>query len=150
MQLDWRLLSVTPIAWWPLPLPNNRGWFSAAGVLDTEKVEVLGITLDRLPADHIARALVLSTLCSELTPYGSPLERRQALADEAVAIAESSGDDALILRVLNNLFAPLLVPSLHEQSLTRTADSLVRRTGGRSGVAPLCRLVARVCCFPGQ
>ena len=106
-------------------LANNRGWFSAAGVIDTEKVEVLEIALDRLPADHIARALVLSTLCSELA-YGSPLERRQALADEAVAIAESSGDDALIVRVLNNLVAPLLVPSLHEQSLTRTADSLVR------------------------
>ena len=43
-----------------------------------------------------------------------------------MAIAESNGDDALIVRVLNNLFAPLLVPSLHEQSLNRTADSLVR------------------------
>jgi len=106
-------------------LANNRGWFSAAGVIDTEKVEVLEIALDRLPADHSARALVLSTLCSELT-YGSPLERRRALADEAVAIAESSGDDALIVRVLNNLFAPLVVPSLHEQSLARAADSLVR------------------------
>ncbi len=106
-------------------LANNRGWFSAAGVIDTEKVEVLEMALDRLPADRIARALVLSTLCSELT-YGSPLERRQALADEAVAIAESNGDDALIVRVLNNIFAPLVVPSLHEQSLDRTADSLVR------------------------
>jgi class 3 adenylate cyclase/tetratricopeptide (TPR) repeat protein len=106
-------------------LANHRGWFSAAGAIDTEKVEVLEIALDRLPADHTARALVLSTLCSELA-YGSPLERREALADEAMAIAESSNDDALILRVLNNLFAPLLVPSLHEQSLARTADGLVR------------------------
>jgi class 3 adenylate cyclase/tetratricopeptide (TPR) repeat protein len=106
-------------------LANNRGWFSAAGAIDTEKVEVLEIALERLPADHTARAVVLSTLCSELA-YGSPLERRQVLADEAMAIAESSGDDALIVRVLNNLFAPLLVPSLHEQSLARTADSLAR------------------------
>jgi class 3 adenylate cyclase len=106
-------------------LANNRGWFSAVGAIDTEKVEVLEMALDRLPLDHIARALVLSTLCSELS-YGSPLERRQALADEAVAIAEPNGDDALIVRVLNNLFAPLLVPSLHEQSLNRTAESLVR------------------------
>ncbi len=106
-------------------LANNRGWFSAAGVIDTERVEVLETALNRLPTDHSARALVLSTLCSELA-YGSSLERRQALADEAVAIAESSGDDALIVRVLNNLCAPLFVPSLHEQSLARTADSLVR------------------------
>ena len=40
------------------------------------------------------RALVLATLCSELA-HGSPLDRRQALADEAVAIAESLGDDAV-------------------------------------------------------
>ena len=106
-------------------LANNRGWFSAAGIIDTERVEVLERALDRLPADHIDRALVLSTLCSELA-YGSPLERRQALADEAVAIAESSSDDALIVRVLNNLLVPLLVPSLHEQSLNRTAESVAR------------------------
>ena len=106
-------------------LANNRGWFSAAGVIDAERVDVLEIALDRLPGDHPARALVLSTLCSELA-YGSPLGRREVLADEALAIAESSGDDALIVRVLNNLFAPLLVPALHEQSLARTADSLVR------------------------
>ena len=83
------------------------------------------MALDRLPADHPDRALVLATLCSELT-YGSPLERRQALADEALAIAESSGDDAIIVRVLNHVFLPLLVPSLLEQSLARTADALVR------------------------
>ena len=35
-----------------------------------------------------------------------PLERRQALADEALAIAESSGDDATIVRVLNHLGDP--------------------------------------------
>ena len=37
--------------------------------------------------DDPDRALVLATLCAELT-YGSPLERRQALADEALALAE--------------------------------------------------------------
>ena len=84
MQLVWRLLLVTPIAWWPLPLPNNRGWFSAAVVLDTEKVEVLEITLDRLPADHIARALVLSTLCSELTHLREPARTSRGLGRRCV------------------------------------------------------------------
>ena len=39
--------------------------------------------------------------CVRNFTFGRALERRQALADEAVAIARSSGDDALIVRVLN-------------------------------------------------
>ena len=106
-------------------LANNRGFFSAAGKLDTEKVEILESALDRLSADVPDRALVLSTLCAELC-YGSPLERRQALADEALAIARSSGDDAIIVRVLSGTHFSLLVPPLLEQSLTRSSEGLVR------------------------
>jgi tetratricopeptide (TPR) repeat protein len=47
------------------------------------------------------------------------------LADEAVAIAGSRGDDAIRVRVLNHISVPLLVPSLLEQSLTRSAEALV-------------------------
>jgi cytochrome P450 len=36
---------------------------------------------------------VLATLCAELA-YGSTLDHRQALADEALVIAERTGDDA--------------------------------------------------------
>ena len=61
-------------------LANDRGWYSAVGVIDAEKVAILEMALDRLPGDDPDRALVLATLCAELT-YGSPLERRQALAD---------------------------------------------------------------------
>jgi class 3 adenylate cyclase len=106
-------------------LANNRGFFSAAGNIDAEKVEILESALDRLSADAPGRALVLATLCAELC-YGSPLERRQALADEALAIARSSGDDATIVRVLNGTHFSLLVPPLLEQSLTRSTDALIR------------------------
>jgi tetratricopeptide (TPR) repeat protein len=106
-------------------LSNDRGILTAAGAIDADKVEVLELALARLPARHLDRALVLATLCSELA-QGSSLERRQALADEAVAIAESSGDDATIVRVLNHIFLPLHVPPLLEQSLARTADAIVR------------------------
>ena len=85
-------------------LANDRGFFSSALLVDSAKVEILEMALDRLPADHLDRALVLATLCSELA-YGSPLERRQALADEALAIAQSSGDDATIVRVLNHVLS---------------------------------------------
>jgi class 3 adenylate cyclase len=106
-------------------LANDRGFYSAIGAIDTDKVGVLERALDLLPAGHHDRALVLATLCSELA-HGSSLERRQALADEAVAIARSSGDDAVIVRVLNHLHVPLQVPSLLDLALARTADALVR------------------------
>jgi class 3 adenylate cyclase/tetratricopeptide (TPR) repeat protein len=106
-------------------LANNRGIFSGAGVIDADRVAILEMALEPLTADNPDRALVLATLCAELT-FGSPLERRQALADEALTIAESADDDAAIVRVLNHVFPPLLVPSLLEQSLARTADALVR------------------------
>lgn len=104
-------------------LASDRGFFSAAGAINSDNIEVLELALARLPADHPDRALVLATLCQELT-YGSPLDRRVALADEALAIARSAGNDAVIVRVLNLLTIPLRVPPLLQQSLTRTADAL--------------------------
>ena len=95
---------------------NNRGFFTAAGTIDTEKVEVLELALNRLPANDADRALVLAILCAELT-WGSTLERRQSLAAEAVAIAQSSGDDVIVVRVLNSVTYPLTVHSLIGQSL---------------------------------
>ena len=67
-------------------LANNRGFYSAVGATDSEKVGVLETALSGLPDQVPERALVLATLCSELA-HGSPLERRQALAEEAESIA---------------------------------------------------------------
>jgi class 3 adenylate cyclase len=106
-------------------LANNRGYVSNNNDTDTDKIEVLEKALDRLPAGDPDRALVLATLCSELS-YGSPLERLRRLADEALAIAESAGDDATIVRVINQEMLGSLAPSLLEQTLTRTADAIVR------------------------
>jgi class 3 adenylate cyclase len=106
-------------------LATNRGFFSNTGVTDSDKVGILEMALDRLTADHRDRPLVLATLCSEIA-YGTPFEHRQALADEALAMAEASGDAAVFLRVLNNVTYPLMVPPRHEQSLVWTADALRR------------------------
>ncbi len=111
-------------------LANNRGVVSSVIAFDTEKVEILEKALDRLSTDDPDRALVLATLCSELT-FESPLHRLQALADEAVVIAETFDDDEVIVRVLNLVFDPLQVPPLLEQSLIRSADALIR--AGRIG-----------------
>ena len=104
---------------------NNRGYFTAVGTVDTEKVEVLELALSRLPPNDADRALVLAILCAELT-WGSTLERRQSLAAEAVAIAQSSGDDVIVVRVLNSVAYPLTVHSLIGQSLSWSAEALVR------------------------
>jgi hypothetical protein len=106
-------------------LASDRGFFSAAGEINSDNIEVLETALARLEADHPDRALVLALLCQELT-YGSPLDRRVALAEEALAIAGSSGNEALMVRVLNLLAIPLRVPPLLQQSLARTADALAR------------------------
>ncbi len=106
-------------------LANDRGFYSAVGSTDREKVETLERALDLLPEAHPDRALVLATLCSELA-HGSPLDRRRALAEEAIAIAESSGDDAVVVRVLNHLHVPLQVPALLELTEARATEGLVR------------------------
>jgi class 3 adenylate cyclase len=105
-------------------LVNDRG-FRVLGSTDGDKIEVLEMALARLPGDHPDRALLLAILCEEL-PGECPLERRRALSDEALAIAEASGDHATIVRVLIRVSLPLRVPSLLHQSLSRSADALAR------------------------
>ena len=91
-------------------------------MLDEDKIEILEMTLSRLSPDDRDRPLVLATLCSELA-LGTPLARRQALAEEALVLAVGSGDDAIIVRVLNSIYYALQVPALLEQSMVRAADA---------------------------
>ena len=104
-------------------LANDRGFFSAVGAIDADKVEILEAAAGALSTESADRALVLATLCSELA-HGSTLERRQVLADEAIAIAQSLDDDAVLVRVLNHIQIALQVPSLLAISLIRTALAL--------------------------
>lgn len=93
--------------------------------IDADWVEILELALTRLPAAHPDRALVLANLCHEIA-FGTSLERREALAAEAVAIAQASGDDATIVWVLNKVAIALGVPQRLEQSLGWSADALAR------------------------
>lgn len=105
-------------------LGNSRGFFSAAGVIDTDKVSVLEAALEALPSDDSPqRAMLLATLCSEFA-YGTTLERRRALADEARAMARRLGDPATIIRVLNLVGDPLQVPSALDERVADTAEAL--------------------------
>lgn len=106
-------------------LANDRGWHSTTGAADAEKIALLELALERLPADVPDRALVLGTLCAELA-FGSSLERRRALADEALGIARAAGDDAIVVRTLNHMAFSLTLPSLLQSSLGWTAEALTR------------------------
>ncbi len=106
-------------------LANDRGFYSAVGATDKEKVDALELALAELDGDHPDRSLILATLCSELA-HGSSLERRRALADEAIDIAERSGGEEVVVRVLNHLHVPLQVPSMLELTEARAAEGLAR------------------------
>ena len=105
-------------------LANNRGMFSVAGSVDTDRVEILELALGRLPARHPSRALVLAKLSCELAHVS--LARSQDLAHEAVALARSAGDDATIVRVFGDVCFSLSLPQLLEESLSRAAEALRR------------------------
>jgi len=106
-------------------LATHRGLFSNFGAIDTERIEIFEAALARVPSDDPSRALILATYCLEIV-VGRSLERRQALADEALAIASAVGDDAVTVRVLNNLAYALMAPPTLEESLARTAEGLAR------------------------
>ncbi len=104
-------------------LATDRGFFSAIGAVDKEKVEILTIALERLSKSEPSRALVLATLCAELA-VGTSLDYRLALAREALSIADTHGDNAVTVRVLNSLAFPLMVPELSQDSLERTQRAM--------------------------
>jgi tetratricopeptide (TPR) repeat protein len=104
-------------------LANNRG-FQALGVVDTDRIEVIDAALAAISgSDSPERALLLATLCNELT-YG-PLERRQALADEAKAMARRLDDLATLVQVLYTVHLTALnLPAVHEERLRETPEAL--------------------------
>jgi class 3 adenylate cyclase/tetratricopeptide (TPR) repeat protein len=104
-------------------LANTRGWFSASGVVDTDKVAVLEAALEAVPrGDRAERALLLGTLCSELS-FG-PLDQRLALAADAKAMARRLGDPATLVQVLSLLDNPLQIPSALGERRTDVAQAV--------------------------
>ncbi|HLK45795.1 MAG TPA: BTAD domain-containing putative transcriptional regulator, partial [Acidimicrobiales bacterium] len=106
-------------------LANDRGTFSTVDALDADKVEVLERALAHPGLEDGDRAQLLAILCSEST-VGTTLEHRQALAEEAVALASATGDDDTIVRVLNHVLLPLAVPPLMDQVVAWSIEGLER------------------------
>jgi class 3 adenylate cyclase/tetratricopeptide (TPR) repeat protein len=104
-------------------LANTRGWFSASGVVDDDKVAVLEAALEAVPqGDNPERALLLGTLCSELS-FG-PLDRRIAVAAEAKSMARRLADPATLVQVLSLLDNPLQIPSALGERRADVAEAL--------------------------
>ena len=104
-------------------LENNRGFFSASGEIDSDRVAVLTAALDATPEEHSAdHALLLATLASEMS-FGPP-EQRHALALSAERLARQVGDAATLVCVLTLIEMPLQPAALGER-LANTEEAVL-------------------------
>jgi DNA-binding SARP family transcriptional activator len=112
-------------------LANSRGFFSAVGGTDRERIATLEAALTAAGENPTPdRARLLALLAQELVPTGD-LERRRSLSDEAMAIARNGDDDAVLLDTLNLRFNVALgVDTLSERrSISAQALQLAERIG---------------------
>ncbi len=103
-------------------LANNSGSFSSFQAVDTERVKMLEAAIDA-DRDHARRAVLLGTLAIELT-YSGDFARRSQLVDDALHAARTSGDKAVLLRVLNLAFSALWIPETLAERMALTEESL--------------------------
>ena len=80
-------------------LTNNRGFVSAIGEFDRERLAMLELAAERV-TDVPRRALVLAQLALELT-FSPERERRHELAEQSLRLARGVGEPQLLVRVLN-------------------------------------------------
>jgi hypothetical protein len=105
-------------------LANTRGFVSETGRVDEERVEMLDAALAAIgERDNQARAQLLATLAAELT-FAGDWQRRKALSDESVAIADRLGDPATVGEVLSARFITTWTPETLEQRIADTTREL--------------------------
>ena len=103
-------------------LANNRGTYSALGLVDRERVAALEAALNSVSDDDTAeRALLLATLAVELT--WDPLEQALPLAEEAKAVALRLGEPAVFVQVMNLTRQARDVPSTLAQRVQDAEES---------------------------
>lgn len=100
-------------------LANTRGFVSATGTIDLDRVARLEHALAAAPEDDPRRAQLLATMAAELT-FSGDWERRVALADEAVALARAKDDPVALAAVLGSRFMTTWTPETLDR---RDADS---------------------------
>ena len=103
-------------------LANNSGTFSRFQGVDAERVDMLDAAI-AAATEPATQALLLGTLANELT-YAGDYARRRTIADAALDAARSTGDAALLLRVLNLVFFALWIPETLDERLALTDETL--------------------------
>ncbi len=106
-------------------LANSRGFFSALGAIDAERVAVLEAALQAAPpGDSADRAVLLAALCCELAYSAPALQRRLDLASEAMAMAERVGDATTRIQTLALVDVAIQIPALNARRVEETAEGL--------------------------
>jgi tetratricopeptide (TPR) repeat protein len=95
-------------------LTNSRGSYSLIGEVDFELVEAIERALELDDPPLPARRARLLALEAQELEWGSDLERRRALADEAVRLARQSGDERALGDVLLNAYYAYWTPLTHD------------------------------------
>ncbi|MGH9063650.1 MAG: ATP-binding protein, partial [Acidimicrobiales bacterium] len=109
-------------------LGASRGYYSAAGWVDTELVATLRAALSALGgAETAQRALLQAELAAELTFTGD-WEGRRDLAEEALSLARRLGDPSTLANVLNLTFFAVDVPENLHRLMDETAEALTLAT----------------------
>ena len=113
-------------------LTTNALWQSGHyGEDDVEVVAALRAALERLPeADSPLRCRAMVSLAHEVY-YSAKIQERDALCDEALAMARRLGDERLLLWTLLSIVLPLWRPSSAGRriDIAEEAAALARRLG---------------------
>ena len=105
-------------------LANTRGYYSAAGRADEERIGALQAALAAAgEGNGELRARLTAAICSEAT-FGTSLDSRRSLADAARSEARALGDPRTIVEVHNLVIEALRFPTELAQRLEDTAVAL--------------------------
>ncbi|MCA1841808.1 MAG: AAA family ATPase, partial [Actinobacteria bacterium] len=103
-------------------LLNNRGFWSATGTVDAERVAALEAALDQCdPGDSSQRARLLANLAVELQ-YSGERDRRRFLSDVALAMAHRLGDPATLADVILGRCSAIWEPATAQERLDNTVE----------------------------
>jgi hypothetical protein len=92
-------------------LTNNRGWQSRIGDADHDRLAVLRSALDSTASENKAtRARLLALFAAEQI-YTAPLAERLSIAEDAIALARSSGDAGALADALIRAVQAVIAPS---------------------------------------
>ena len=92
-------------------LSNTRGIFSASGVSDSERIDLLESACEAVTDETpLTRARVLALLASE-TMFSEDLNRRQSWVDEAIDLARRSGSGLTVAAAINSVLLTIATPA---------------------------------------